>query len=62
MAGHEATKPALNDDVRVLGYDPLIQPALLSAEIPASPKAQETVIQGRREAIDIITQKDDRLL
>ncbi|KAF2644740.1 phospho-2-dehydro-3-deoxyheptonate aldolase-like protein [Massarina eburnea CBS 473.64] len=51
-----------SDDVRVLGYDPLIPPALLSSEIPITPKSEETVIQGRKEAIQIITQQDDRLL
>ncbi|KAF2197207.1 phospho-2-dehydro-3-deoxyheptonate aldolase-like protein [Delitschia confertaspora ATCC 74209] len=52
----------ISDDVRVLGYDPLIPPALLSSEIPLPPNAEETVVQGRREAVRIITQKDDRLL
>jgi len=46
----------------VLGYDPLIPPALLSSEIPAPETTQHTVIQGRREAVQIITQQDDRLL
>jgi len=40
----------------------LIPPALLSAEIPITRKSEETVLQGRKEAIQIITQKDDRLL
>jgi 3-deoxy-7-phosphoheptulonate synthase len=52
----------VSDDVRVLGYDPLIPPALLSAEIPIPPHAEKTVLEGRRAAADIITQKDDRLL
>jgi len=51
-----------SDDVRVLGYDPLIPPALLAAEIPIPPHAEKTVIQGRKEAAKIITQQDDRLL
>ncbi|KAF2244076.1 phospho-2-dehydro-3-deoxyheptonate aldolase-like protein [Trematosphaeria pertusa] len=51
-----------SDDVRVLGYDPLIPPALLSSEIPITPKSEKTVLQGRKEAVQIITQKDDRLL
>jgi len=46
----------------VLGYDPLIPPALLASEIPAPETTQHTVIQGRREAVRIITQQDDRLL
>lgn len=56
------TNQVINDDVRVLGYDPLIPPALLSSEIPAPETTQHTVIQGRREAVRIITQQDDRLL
>ena len=46
----------------VLGYDPLIQPQLLTSEIPAPPEAIKTVLQGRREAIEIIAKRDDRLL
>ena len=45
-----------------MGYDPLIPPALLSAEIPLPADAEETVLRGRREAVNIISQKDDRLL
>ncbi|KAF2274118.1 phospho-2-dehydro-3-deoxyheptonate aldolase-like protein [Westerdykella ornata] len=52
----------VSDDVRVLGYDPLIQPALLSREIPIPRHAEDTVIEGRKAAANIITQKDDRLL
>ncbi|PSN67507.1 phospho-2-dehydro-3-deoxyheptonate aldolase [Corynespora cassiicola Philippines] len=68
MAPFDASNPdtmpskQVSDDVRVLGYDPLIPPQLLSAEIPIPPHAEETVLQGRKEAIQIITQKDDRLL
>ncbi|KAJ4319694.1 3-deoxy-7-phosphoheptulonate synthase [Neodidymelliopsis sp. IMI 364377] len=51
-----------NDDVRVLGYDPLIPPQLLTSEIPASAESVLTVLKGRREAIEIIKQRDDRLL
>ncbi|KAF2115836.1 phospho-2-dehydro-3-deoxyheptonate aldolase-like protein [Lophiotrema nucula] len=61
MPAHKNAAGA-SDDVRVLGYDPLIQPALLAQEVPIPPNAEETVLRGRREAIDIITQKDDRLL
>ncbi|KAF2712373.1 3-deoxy-7-phosphoheptulonate synthase [Pleomassaria siparia CBS 279.74] len=64
---HPASTPAMpansgSDDVRVLGYDPLIPPALLSSEIPIPPHAETTIIKGRKDAIDIITQRDDRLL
>lgn len=46
----------------VLGYDPLIPPQLLISELPASTKSISTVLRGRREAIEIIKQRDDRLL
>ncbi|MCJ1251719.1 3-deoxy-7-phosphoheptulonate synthase [Trapelia coarctata] len=52
----------LNEDTRVLGYDPLIPPQLLQAEIPAPANALHTVLAGRLEAIQIITQQSDRLL
>ncbi|KAI4280011.1 MAG: hypothetical protein L6R38_004792 [Xanthoria sp. 2 TBL-2021] len=48
--------------LKVLGQDPLIPPALLQSELPASPETQETVFRGRRDAIRCITQIDDRLL
>ncbi|KAL9051950.1 MAG: hypothetical protein Q9206_004501 [Seirophora lacunosa] len=48
--------------VAVLAQDPLIPPALLQSEIPASSKTQDTVFRGRRDAIRCITQSDDRLL
>ena len=46
----------------MLGYDPLIPPALLQAEVPASKTSIETVAQGRKECQEIIHQRDDRLL
>lgn len=51
-----------SDDVRVLGQDPLIPPQLLTSEIPAPAKALPTVLRGRKEAVEIIKQRDDRLL
>ncbi|KAL5423299.1 3-deoxy-7-phosphoheptulonate synthase [Paraphaeosphaeria minitans] len=53
---------SVSDDVRVLGYDPLIPPQLLSSEIPISKASEDTVVRGRKECIQIITQQDDRLL
>ncbi|KAL8840498.1 MAG: hypothetical protein Q9176_003824 [Flavoplaca citrina] len=52
----------LSEDMRILGQDPLIPPALLQSELPASPEIKETVFRGRREAIRCINQTDDRLL
>ncbi|KNG49705.1 phospho-2-dehydro-3-deoxyheptonate aldolase-like protein [Stemphylium lycopersici] len=68
MAGSTAEMPTFNDsttpsdDVRVLGYDPLIPPQLLAHEIPIPAHAEKVVLQGRKDAASIITQKDDRLL
>ncbi|KAL9602745.1 MAG: hypothetical protein Q9219_001588 [cf. Caloplaca sp. 3 TL-2023] len=52
----------LSEDKRIVGQDPLIPPALLQSELPASLKTKETVFRGRRDAIRCITQEDDRLL
>jgi 3-deoxy-7-phosphoheptulonate synthase len=46
----------------VLGQDPLIPPQLLLSEIPITQNALETVIKGRKEAIEIIMGRSDRLL
>ncbi|KAI3395196.1 hypothetical protein diail_1690 [Diaporthe ilicicola] len=54
--------PQLADDVRVEGQDPLIPPALLISELPASDAALETIVKGRREAESIIMGQNDRLL
>ncbi|RMY18584.1 hypothetical protein D0865_16748, partial [Hortaea werneckii] len=47
---------------QVLGYDPLIPPQLLTSELPAPPASLPTVLKGRKEAIEVIKQRDDRLL
>nr|OQO17577.1 Phospho-2-dehydro-3-deoxyheptonate aldolase, tyrosine-inhibited [Rachicladosporium sp. CCFEE 5018] len=52
----------MSDDVRVLGYDPLIPPQLLTSELPAPKNALPTVLKGRKEAVEIVKQRDDRLL
>ena len=46
----------------VLGYDPLIPPALLSSELPAPSTSLSTVLSGRLAATQIINQQSDRLL
>jgi len=51
-----------SDDVRVLGYDPLIAPDFLANEVPQPQDSIQTVLRGRAEASDIINQRDDRLL
>lgn len=50
------------EDVRILGYDPLVPPAYLQGEIPASKKSLETVSIGRKESIEVIKGKSDKLL
>lgn len=50
------------EDVRILGYDPLVSPALLQAQVPASQECLETAQRGRKESIEIITGRDDRVL
>jgi len=55
-------EPAVVDDTRILGQDPLIPPQLLISEIPISNTSLQTVLQGRKDAIDIIMGKSDRLL
>ncbi|KAL8715173.1 MAG: hypothetical protein Q9220_001131 [cf. Caloplaca sp. 1 TL-2023] len=52
----------LSEDKRIIGQDPLIPPALLQSELPASSETKETVLRGRLSAIRCITQQDDRLL
>ncbi|KAL8690283.1 MAG: hypothetical protein Q9218_004233 [Villophora microphyllina] len=52
----------LSEDKRVVGQDPLIPPALLQSEIPASTETRQTVLRGRRDAIRCISQTTDKLL
>lgn len=54
--------PDSYDDTRILGYDPLIPPALLQHDIKATAKSLDVVIKGRIESSEIISGKDDRAL
>ncbi|KAI0255501.1 3-deoxy-7-phosphoheptulonate synthase [Lactifluus subvellereus] len=63
--------PNLDDDLsmqkfisdrRVIGYDPLIQPALLRHEIQSSPESQQTVASARYNAARVLAGHDDRVL
>jgi len=56
------TNYELADDTRVLGQDPLIPPQLLLSEIPITQESLNTVLKGRRDAVEIIMGRDDRLL
>ncbi|KAH6617166.1 hypothetical protein F5144DRAFT_385062 [Chaetomium tenue] len=61
MPGAEMA-PLQADDMRVLGQDPLIPPALLISEVPMPDAALQTVVKGRREAVGVIMGRNDRLL
>ncbi|GJJ09348.1 hypothetical protein Clacol_003570 [Clathrus columnatus] len=50
------------DDKRVIGYDPLIQPALIKHEIVPTQNSRQTIAKGRFEASRIIAGRDDRVL
>ncbi|EEP76781.1 phospho-2-dehydro-3-deoxyheptonate aldolase [Uncinocarpus reesii 1704] len=54
--------PEVNEDSRILGYDPLLSPQFLQSEVRAPTQALETVRSGRDQAIEVIEQRDDRLL
>ncbi|KAI0351583.1 3-deoxy-7-phosphoheptulonate synthase [Trametes cingulata] len=49
-------------DRRVIGYDPLVQPALLRHEIVSSPESLRTIASARFSAARILAGHDDRLL
>ncbi|KAI0656341.1 3-deoxy-7-phosphoheptulonate synthase [Cubamyces menziesii] len=49
-------------DRRVIGYDPLVQPALLRHEIISSPESLHTIASARFSAARILAGKDDRVL
>ncbi|KAL4956955.1 hypothetical protein BDW69DRAFT_157385 [Aspergillus filifer] len=51
-----------NEDTRVLGYDPLLPPHFLQSEVPSQEASLPTVRSGRAQAVEIIEQRDDRLL
>ncbi|KAI7350265.1 hypothetical protein KC336_g22603, partial [Hortaea werneckii] len=53
MAVEDPKLQEVSDDVRVLGYDPLIPPQLLTSELPAPPSSLPTVLKGRKEAIEV---------
>jgi 3-deoxy-7-phosphoheptulonate synthase len=50
------------EDINIMGYDPLVSPALLQHEVPASKTSLKTATIGRDEGIKIINKEDDRLL
>ena len=52
----------VTDDARIVGYRPLLPPAILLEELPLTEHASQTVSRGRRQAERIIQGEDDRLL
>ncbi|CDK28405.1 unnamed protein product [Kuraishia capsulata CBS 1993] len=62
MSTKATPAPEDYDDVRILGYDPLVSPALLQNEIKATKRSLQTVVQGRKDAMNVVSQRDDRLL
>jgi hypothetical protein len=49
------------DDSRISSYAPLVQPALLTSEIPLSAEAEATIRTARKDAAAILKGTDDRL-
>ncbi|KAF5360056.1 hypothetical protein D9758_007607 [Tetrapyrgos nigripes] len=49
-------------DRRVVGYEPLIQPALLRHEIVSTPNSHRTIASARYSAAQVLSGQDDRVL
>ncbi len=54
--------PLSTDDVRIANIRPLIPPAILMEELPASPEAVELIGRTRLAVADILHGRDDRLV
>ena len=50
------------DDLRIVNMRPLLPPAILMEELPATEKSSTTVARGREQAADVLHGRDDRLL
>lgn len=50
------------DDLRIAGINPLISPAVLAYYLPINEQAASVVHNARRQADDILAQRDDRLM
>ena len=50
------------DDERIVAYRPLISPTILKEEIPVTKTASSNIRSARKEAENIISGKDDRIL
>jgi 3-deoxy-7-phosphoheptulonate synthase len=49
-------------DLHILGYKPLLPPAILLEEVPLGDKGVETVARGRADVARILRGEDDRLI
>ncbi|KAJ7584910.1 3-deoxy-7-phosphoheptulonate synthase [Mycena floridula] len=49
-------------DHRVIGYDPLVQPALLRSEVLSTPNARQVIGSARIHAAKILSGEEDRVL
>jgi 3-deoxy-7-phosphoheptulonate synthase len=54
--------PHRTDDLRIREARPLVPPAILLEEIPATEQALETVVRGRSEVVDALTGKSGKLV
>ncbi|WP_332771586.1 3-deoxy-7-phosphoheptulonate synthase [Phenylobacterium sp.] len=54
--------PHTTDDLRILDIKPLAPPVAVMAELPASPRAEQTVTRSRRVQHEILEGRDDRLI
>ena len=50
------------DDLRIDNLRPLLPPAILMEEFPASEEATDVVVRGREDAGRLLSGRDDRLL
>ncbi|OLL26465.1 putative phospho-2-dehydro-3-deoxyheptonate aldolase [Neolecta irregularis DAH-3] len=62
--GNGASQPAVAfaDDTRIIGYDPVIPPALIQAELPLDAEIATLITEYRKVCVNILNRKDDRLL
>jgi 3-deoxy-7-phosphoheptulonate synthase len=54
--------PHHTSDTRIIGYEPLLAPAALLAELPLGASRETIVEQGRTEIRQVLDKDDDRLL
>ncbi|KAL2075944.1 hypothetical protein VTL71DRAFT_887 [Oculimacula yallundae] len=63
MSTYHITNPNVGnkddtEDWRIRGYNPLTPPDLLQSEIPQTAQSKETVVKGRKEAVEVVTGAD----